>query len=331
MPDLPGNPTAGFAAIDCGTNALRLLIARRGPSGEPVELAREVLLVRLGQGVDATGELHPDALRRTFAATEGYARLLREHRVPTGHLRVVATAAARDARNLAAFLAGMTERLGVCPEVISGAEEARLSYQGALSGVAVDPAGPVLVADIGGGSTELVLGRPSGEIMRWASLPIGSVRLTERFGLRNPVPAAAAAAAERYVDELLDGLGWALDGARTWIGVAGTATTISAVAQGLPAYVRQRVHGSTVPPEELAALLARLSGLTVDQIAGLGAMMPGRADVITAGALIADRIARRVSRPMLVSECDLLDGIVSSLLARASAPPGKPGDGTMPR
>jgi exopolyphosphatase/guanosine-5'-triphosphate,3'-diphosphate pyrophosphatase len=304
------------AAIDCGTNSFRLLVAGSGPDGELVELTRELRIVRLGQGVDATGELHPDALARTFAAAEAYADQLRAYGVAPERTRVVATSAARDARNRTAFFDGMTARLGVVPEVISGTEEARLSFVGALSGVRPAESGPVLVMDIGGGSTELVRGDASGSIASAVSLDIGSVRLTERFGLAGPWPSEGRRAATAYVDGLLDTVDVALDGVVTWIGVAGTVTTVSALVQELPAYDRARVHGSTVAGDRIAGLLDRLAGLTADQIRELGPMEPGRADVITAGTLIADRIARRVGRPMLVSESDILDGVALDLLAR---------------
>lgn len=305
-----------MAAIDCGTNSFRLLVAQPGPDGELVELTRELEIVRLGQGVDATGELHPDALARTFAAAERCAERLRAYGVAPERTRMVATSAARDARNVEEFFAGMADRLGVLPEVISGAEEARLSFIGALSGVQVPPDGSVLVMDIGGGSTELVLGEETGAIAHAVSLDIGSVRLTERFGLVGPVSPEARSAATAYVDAMLDGLGWSLDDMGTWIGVAGTVTTVSALVQQLPAYDRARVHGSVVTTVELTGLLDRLAGLTTGQIRELGAMEPGRADVITAGILIADRVARRVRRPMLVSESDILDGLALDLLAR---------------
>jgi exopolyphosphatase/guanosine-5'-triphosphate,3'-diphosphate pyrophosphatase len=302
-----------------------LLIASVGMDGSLVELTRELRIVRLGQGVDATGELHPDALARVFAAASEYAERLRKYEVQPELTRVVATSAARDARNVEDLFAGMQQRLGVRPVVISGEEEARLSYVGALSGVdpaLVDGSGSVLVMDIGGGSTELVLGDTDGCVERSVSLDIGSVRLTERFGLVGPVPPGALSAAIAYVDGLLGGVGWSFEGLSTWIGVAGTVTTVSAVVQELPAYDRSRVHGSTVLPGQLAGLVDRLAALTAEQIRGFGAMEPGRADVITAGTLIADRIARRVRRPMLVSETDILDGLALSLLpAPAAAPP----------
>ena len=301
------------AAVDCGTNSFRLLVAESAPDGRLVELTRELEIVRLGQGVDGSGELHPDALARTFAAAEGYGARLAAYGVAPQHTRVVATSAVRDARNTAVFFDGMTRRLGVRPEVITGAEEARLSFLGALSGVAVE-AGPVLVMDIGGGSTELVLGDRSGRVEESVSLDIGSVRLTERFGLVTPVPTGRRAAATAYVDGLLDDLGWDL-AAGSWIGVAGTVTTMSAVVQGLTAYDRTRVHGSTMAVPDIAALVDRLAALPAEKIRRLG-VPPGRADVITAGALIADRVARRVQRPMLVSESDILDGVALGLLDR---------------
>lgn len=303
--------------LDCGTNSFRLLIASPGEGAGLVELTRELQIVRLGQGVDATGELHPDALRRVFAAAEWYAERLRAYGVEQDRSRLVATSAARDARNVDEFFDGMTHRLGVRPDVISGVEEARLSFVGALSGVPVTGDGSVLVMDVGGGSTELVLGQPDGQILRSVSLDIGSVRLTERFGLVGPVPDAALDAARGYVDQLLDELSWPLDGLATWIGVAGTVTTVSALVQGLASYDRSRVHASTVRPDQLSALLGRLIGMSAPQIAGLGAMEPGRADVITAGTLIVDRVARRVGLPLLVSETDILDGIALELLGPA--------------
>lgn len=298
-------------AVDCGTNSIRLLIADARPGGGLSEVARELEIVRLGQGVDATGELHPAALARTFAAAERYGEQLRSHGVTPDRTRVVATSAARDARNVGEFYAGMTARLGVRPEIVSGPEEARLSFTGALSGIqATTSGGPVLVMDIGGGSTELVLGETSGQIERAVSLDIGSVRLTERFG---PLMEGAAGA---YVDGLLDDLDWSaglLGRVGTWIGVAGTVTTMSALLQGLTTYDRSKVHGSVLTTDQIISLTARLAALTTEEIRGLG-VPAGRADVIPAGALIADRVARRVGRPMIVSESDILDGIALSLL-----------------
>ena len=316
-PDRKGD-FARVAAVDCGTNTIRLLIAEEQPGGGLTDLVRELEIVRLGQGVDATGELHPDALARTFAAAERFGERLRAYGVGPERTRLVATSATRDARNVEDFFAGMTARLGVRPEVISGLEEARLSFTGALSGVPEGSAGPVLVMDIGGGSTELVLGDVAGQIDHAVSLNIGSVRLTERFGLVGPLTAEARAAATAYVDGLLDGLDWPaglLGRVGTWIGVAGTVTTLSALRQGLTTYDRSKVHGSVLTPDAISELADRLAARSADEIRGLG-VPAGRADVVTAGALIADRVAHHVRRPMIVSESDILDGIALSLLAR---------------
>ena len=310
--------SARVGAIDCGTNSIRLLIAETLAGGGLIDVARELEIVRLGQGVDATGELHPDALARTFAAAERYGERLRSYGVGSDRIRVVATSAARDARNVGDFYAGMTARLGVRPEIVSGAEEARLSFTGALSGVPVAGAGMVLVMDIGGGSTELVVGDAAGQIQHAVSLDIGSVRLTERFGLVGPLTADARRAAAGYVDGLLDGLDWPaglLGRIHTWIGVAGTVTTMSALQQGLTSYDRTKVHGSVLSTDQISVLAARLATLTTEEIQGLG-VPAGRADVIPAGALIADRVAHRVRRPMIVSESDILDGIALGLLGR---------------
>lgn len=310
----------GFArvgAIDCGTNSIRLLIAEERDGRGLTDLVRDLEIVRLGQGVDATGELHPDALARTFAAAERYAEQLRSYGVQPELTRLVATSATRDANNVEDFYAGMIARLGVRPEIVSGVEEAQLSFTGALSGVAVASDGPVLVMDIGGGSTELVVGDGTGRIAHAVSLDIGSVRLTERFGLVGPLTTEARQAAVTYVDGLLDQLGWPgglLGQIGTWIGVAGTVTTMSALKLGLTSYDRSKVHGSILTRAEIAGLSNRLATLTTEEIHDLG-VPAGRADVIPAGSLIADRVAHRVGRAMIVSESDILDGIALSLLA----------------
>ncbi|GAB3738642.1 Ppx/GppA phosphatase family protein [Microlunatus parietis] len=304
------------AAVDCGTNSIRLLIAERGPDGRLVELERRTDIVRLGQGVDATGEFHPDALARTFAATEGYALLIKDAGVPADKIDFVATSAARDAGNREAFFTGIEERLGVRPEIISGDREAELSFTGALSGMAGGGPGPVLVMDIGGGSTELILGELDGTILAARSLDVGSVRLTERFlGAGPPAPDDLGRAAA-YVDGLIDASGIDLGAARVWVGVAGTATTLAAVNLGLTAYDRSKVHGSIITVDALAGLLADLSAKTVEEIRAIPSMHPGRADVICGGTLVASRVARRVSTDrMVVSEADILDGIALSLLS----------------
>ena len=302
------------AAIDCGTNSIRLLIAERDGSSSLRDLERRLEIVRLGQGVDATGEFHPDALRRTFAAVEEYAELIKKADVPVERVHFVATSAARDARNRDRFFAGIKERLGVEPDVISGDVEARLSFTGALSRVTPDGE-PVLVMDIGGGSTELITGSAAGELRSAISLDIGSVRITERFFQQNPVAADDLERAATYVDDLLAGSGVDFASVASWIGVAGTATTLAGVYLELERYDRERVHGARIPAPAITDLLQRLAGLTVEEIRALPSMHPGRADVITGGALVATRIAARLQvADLIVSESDILDGIALQLL-----------------
>ena len=304
------------AAIDCGTNSLRVLIARPQPGGGLEDLDRRTEIVRLGQGVDATGEFHPDALRRTFAVVDQYAKLIKDAGVPADHLHFVATSASRDARNRDEFFDGVRQRLGVRPDVISGDKEAQLSFLGALS--RVRPTGePVLVMDIGGGSTELITGSARGELHSAISLDIGSVRLTERYLKINPPAPDDLERAARYVDQLLDSSGVDFGSVGTWIGVAGTATTLAGVYLQLEQYDRERVHGSTIPRDGIAALLHTLRSLTVEEIRALPSMHPQRADVITGGALIVARIATRTSvDELIISESDILDGIALELMAR---------------
>lgn len=297
-----------YAAVDCGTNSVRLLVCRRS-GGRLIELDRRLHLTRLGQGVDATGRFHPDALARTLAAMADFGAELDERGVR--HRRVVATSAARDAANSAEFFAGVRARLGVEAEVIPGEEEARLSYAGALSALP-EVAQPVLVMDIGGGSTELVPGSEVGPT-RAVSLDIGSVRLRERFLHSDPPAPGEIGAARDHADVLLDSCGIDFASVASWVGVGGTVTSLSALAQGLPSYDRALVHGSVLARADLAALIGRLLELPVAQVAKLPTMVPGRADVIGAGALICATVARRVSAELVVSEADILDGIVLGL------------------
>ncbi len=321
--------TQRVAAIDCGTNSIRLLIAEADSDADAhrtagagfSEIDRRTEIVRLGQGVDATGELHPDALARTFAAVDEYARLIRDAGVEPDRIAFVATSATRDARNREDFDAGIKRRLGVRPQVISGQAEAALSFRGATSGTAGHPqdeqdgsAEPVLVMDIGGGSTELILGADS-ELIDSVSLDMGAVRLTERFWHSDPPSADDVVQARAFVDDLLDGTSLDLGSVGSWIGVAGTATTLAGVALELPAYDRSKVHGATVTRSTLESLFERLSALSAEQIREIPSMHPKRADVITAGTLIATTVAARVGTDTLtVSEADILDGIVLSQL-----------------
>ncbi|MDR1767749.1 MAG: exopolyphosphatase [Propionibacteriaceae bacterium] len=327
-----------FAAVDCGTNSVRLLVARlRG--GRLEEVDRRLHITRLGQGVDATGEFHPDALARTFAAFDDFAAEL--DGLGRAAVRVVATSAARDARNSADFFAGARRAFGVDAEIIPGAQEAALSFEGALAGLPGVPS-PVLVMDVGGGSTELALGGSAGPALglptdassgvdavaaagssqlppgarpglgRAVSLDIGSVRLRERFLASDPPTASEIESAERLADELLDGAGVDFEVA-TWVGVGGTATALAAIALGLERYDRSRVHGAVLSRSDLGALAERLLSMPVAEVAAIPTMVPGRADVICAGALICRAVGRRVGVPLTVSESDILDGIVRRL------------------
>jgi exopolyphosphatase / guanosine-5'-triphosphate,3'-diphosphate pyrophosphatase len=302
------------AAIDCGTNSIRLLIAEPDGSGGLKDLERRLEVVRLGQGVDASGEFHPDALQRTFAVVDDYADLIKKAEVPTEKVHFVATSATRDVKNRDSFFTGIQQRLGVTPDVISGETEARLSFIGALS--RVTPEGePVLVMDIGGGSTELITGSAAGGMHGAISLDMGSVRVTERFLKQNPVPADDLQRATRYVDDLLAGSGVDFASIGTWIGVAGTVTTLAGVYLELEQYDRDRVHGAVIPLPAVEELLYRLAGMTVDQIRALPSMHPGRADVITGGALVEARVAARLDvADLIVSESDILDGIALGIL-----------------
>ena len=301
------------AAVDCGTNSIRLLVAEGDGAGGFIELERTLRITRLGQGVDATGAFHPDALARTLAACDEYAAIVAGHGVE--RLRFVATSAARDAANREAFFTGVRERLGVDAEVIAGQEEALLSFTGALSAIP-DAPGLVVVMDIGGGSTELVLGTGGATptIDAAVSLDIGSVRLRERLLHSDPPTASEVRDATAHVDALLAGSGVDLGSAATWIGVGGTATSLSALAQGLASYDRAGVHGSVLPRSTLDALAASLLASSVAQVLEYPTMVPGRADVICAGALIAQLVGERTGLDLTVSESDILDGLVLGLL-----------------
>ena len=297
-----------LAAIDCGTNSVRLLVSRL-VDGRLVEVDRRLHITRLGQGVDATGAFHPEALARTLDAMADFGAEL--DRLGVQRRRVVATSAARDAANSAEFFAGARARLGVQAEIVPGEEEARLSYSGAVGALA-GLVQPVLVMDIGGGSTELVLGS-DGTARQAVSLNIGSVRLRERFLHTDPPSPVEVRAATTHVDALLDGSGIDFDTVGTWVGVGGSATSLSALAQRLATYDRARVHGSVVGRDQLEELGARLLAMPVAAVADLPTMVPGRADVICAGALICRRVAARVAASLTISEADILDGIMRGL------------------
>jgi exopolyphosphatase/guanosine-5'-triphosphate,3'-diphosphate pyrophosphatase len=304
------------AAIDCGTNSIRLLIADvDAATGRLVDLDRRMTIVRLGEGVDRTGRLSEAALERTFAACEDYAERIAAHGVEA--VRFVATSASRDAQNRQTFIDGVRGRIGVAPEVASGDEEASLSFDGATRELAVsgDAEGPFLVLDIGGGSTEFVLGSEQPEAAR--SVDMGCVRLTERYLHDDPPTQAQVAAATAEVERLIDAAAAVvpLERTRTVVGLAGSVTTIAALALGLDEYDSSRIHGSRITAAEVSRITEQLLTSTHAERAALTVMHPGRVDVIGGGALVLDRILARVGADeVLVSEHDILDGIAWSLV-----------------
>jgi exopolyphosphatase/guanosine-5'-triphosphate,3'-diphosphate pyrophosphatase len=304
------------AAIDCGTNAIRLLVADVDlEAGTLVDVDRRMEIVRLGEGVDATGRLSDGALERTFAACEAYAALITSYGAT--RVRFVATSASRDASNRADFVAGVLARIGVEPEVITGDEEAALSFAGATRGlVGAEP--PYLVVDIGGGSTEFVLGTEAPVAAR--SVDVGCVRMTERHVRHDPPDADEVAAIVRDVDAAIARAAEAvpLARARTLVGLAGSVTTTAALALDLPAYDADLIHGSRVSAADVDAVSDRLLALDHDARAALAVMHPGRVDVINAGVLVLRRILHATGlQDVLVSEHDILDGIAWSLAEHA--------------
>ncbi|MVQ49054.1 exopolyphosphatase [Nocardioides sp. MAH-18] len=299
--------TGRVAAIDCGTNTIKLLIGDL-----PAVDVREMRMVRLGQDLDRTGRIADEALVRAFAAIDEYAELIASHDVPPERVRFVATSATRDASNSAAFVAGVRERLGVEPEVVSGDVEAALSFDGAVRNLRDSPAAPVLVVDIGGGSTELILGSSAPEAAD--SMDIGSVRLHERHLHSDPPTAAEVAACLADIDAHLDACPVDPAHAATVVGVAGTVTQLAAVALGLTAYSRDAVDQTVLPADEVFATVDRLVAMTVAERRALPSMHPGRADVIDAGVLILAQVLRRSgAASLLVSDSDILDGIAWSI------------------
>ncbi|HYH35159.1 MAG TPA: Ppx/GppA phosphatase family protein [Nocardioides sp.] len=304
--------SAPVAAIDCGTNTIKLLVAT--PRDEGLDVAvRETRMVRLGQGVDATGRLADDALDRAFAALDDYAALVREHDVDPGRIRFCATSATRDAANAEVFRAGVRQRLGTEPEVLSGEEEGALAFDGALRGLPDDLPAPVLVLDVGGGSTELVLGE-RGQIHAARSLDVGSVRLHERHVHHDPPTDEEVAAVGRDVDAQLDGCDVPLGRAATVVGIAGTCTTLAAAVLDLPAYQADVIDGSVHSLDDVRAAIDSVVARTVEQRRALPYLHPGRADVIDAGLVIVERVlARTTVTRLTVSESDILEGIAWSI------------------
>ncbi len=298
------------AAIDCGTNSLRLLIA--DIDGDNFrEVHRDMQVVRLGQGVDKNKAFAPEAIERTLNVTREYAAVLRAKGVE--RLRFCATSATRDATNRDLFIGGVENILGVAPEVIPGAEEAALSFLGATKELGQELA-PFLVVDIGGGSTEFVLGERSVESAR--SVNIGCVRMSERHLNHQPPTSAQLAAASKDIDAAISEAGEFVDftAAQTLIAVAGTATTVAAAALGLLEYDRYSIHLSRISASKVHEVADMFASMTRDEIAALGYMHPGRVDVITSGALVLSRVMTLTgAQEFVASESDILDGIAWGL------------------
>jgi exopolyphosphatase/guanosine-5'-triphosphate,3'-diphosphate pyrophosphatase len=308
------------AGIDCGTNSIRLLIADAGGAaggdGTLTDVVREMQVVRLGQGVDRTGRLASEAIERTRVALAEYASLIKQHGAEA--VRMVATSATRDAANRDEFVAMVRATLGTDPEVITGDEEAALSFAGAV-GTLPDLAGPILLADIGGGSTELVSGRADGTgELRARSTDIGCVRMTERHLHDDPPTAAQVEAVVADVRKAVEAATATVPirDANVLVGVAGTVTTIAALALDLRAYDPDAIHGSRISAARVAEITGRLVHMTRAERAALPVMHPGRVDVIGGGALILRTLVELSGvDEVIASEHDILDGIALSAAA----------------
>ena len=307
------------AAIDCGTNSIRLLVADIDLDRSTLaDVDRRMEVVRLGQGVDRTGRLAPEALERTFAACDTYAEVIR--RTGAEVVRFVATSATRDVQNRDEFVAGVRARFGVEPEVVTGGTEAELSFAGATRELAgSELPHPFLVVDIGGGSTELVLGEPAAPPQASRSVDVGCVRMTERHLHDDPPTAQQVAGARADIAAAirLAGESVPLAAARTLVGLAGSVTTVAAMALDLPSYLPERIHHAHIPAADVCRVTDRLLAMTRDERAALPFMHPGRVDVIGAGALVLAVVLEHVPvDEVLVSEHDILDGIAWSILER---------------
>ena len=307
------------AAIDCGTNSIRLLIADI-ENGTLTDVVRTMVIVRLGEGVDKTGEFSQAALARTFTAIETFALLISQHQPE--RVRFVATSASRDVSNRSEFMDGVLSRLGIEPDIISGDEEAELSFLGATADLVNEqepPAAPYLVVDIGGGSTEFVLGTtgPTAAI----STNVGCVRMTERHLISDPATPQEIAAAIADIDAAID-LAYQsvpISQAHSLIGLAGSVTTVAAIALGLSEYDSTAIHGSRISAPDIHRITGELLAMTRAQRAKLGPMHEGRIDVIGSGALVLDRIMIRTGLgEVVVSERDILDGIARGLISNPS-------------
>lgn len=300
------------AAIDCGTNSIRLLVADV-VNGVVTDVDRRMIINRLGEGIDKTGEFSSAALERTFAACDEYASLIRG--LNAERVRFVATSASRDAKNRDIFIAGVLSRLGVAPDVISGEEEAALSFVGATAGIGARYEKPFLVVDIGGGSTEFVLGTTTPTHAR--SVNIGCVRMTERHLQGDPPTQDQIQAAISDIDAAIDVAAQTvpMHEAATLVGVAGSVTTVAAIALGLDQYDSNRIHESVITIDQVQDITELLLAMPRHQRAAMGVMHPGRVDVIGAGSLVLARImALTAAQQVVVSEHDILDGIALALV-----------------
>jgi len=298
------------AAIDCGTNSIRLLIADIS-EGNFREIYRTMEIVRLGEGVDKNRRFDPKAIERTLTAVKAFSEEITRRAV--GAIRFCATSATRDAENRALFIDGVTEILGVAPKVISGEEEAQLSFLGAVRELHPSDA-PFLVVDIGGGSTEFVFG--GSEVEAAKSVNIGCVRMSERHFDSAPVSAAAIERAIFDIDQAIKAAAEIvpMTRAKTLVAVAGTATTVAAAALDLDSYDRYAIHQSHISATKVSTISTRFLNMSRAELAALGYMHPGRVDVIAAGALVLDRIMKATGLSEFVaSESDILDGIAWSI------------------
>lgn len=298
------------AAIDCGTNSIRLLIADIS-NGKFHEVKRDMEIVRLGQGVDQTGQFHPDAIARTFNAVDKFASEISKRGVE--RIRFCATSATRDATNRDLFVSGVKERLGIEPEVISGEEEARLSFSGATRELP-DSLDPFLVIDIGGGSTEFVLGHR--EVSAAKSVNIGCVRMAERHFVHDPASNQEIESARTDIKSAIAEAANVvkIKESKTLVAVAGTATTVAAAALELEQYDRYAIHLSRISAQRTHEVTQMFLQMTRAERASLGYMHPGRVDVIGAGSLVLSEIMNETgAKEFLASEADILDGMAWSL------------------
>jgi len=300
------------AAIDCGTNSIRLLISDIDTStNTATDVCREMRIVRLGEGVDKTNAFSPRALERTFKAIDEYEEILLKHKVE--NLRFVATSATRDAQNKAMFIKGVIDRLRIVPEVIAGTEEAALSFDGATRSLRQKHKAPFLIIDLGGGSTELVIGdqEPTGAY----SMDVGCVRMTERHTPGgNPTKAQEEAIrtdVRNALKEASKKVDW--QKAQTIVGVAGTVTTVAAHILKLKTYDPEVLHGASISAQQISQTAQDFISLTPSQRAALPYMHEGRIEVITAGSIVLDEVMKAIgAQTLIASERDILDGVAWS-------------------